>query len=79
MRRTDLDLLMCIVCNSEALSLFTENDTESIEDAVIKCDHCFTIYPVIDGIPCFLPEALRDEEIRAKSKMLVSKLTKEAL
>jgi uncharacterized protein YbaR (Trm112 family) len=39
-----------------------DEEVEEIDEALITCPKCSRWYPVIDGIPCMLPDNLRMEE-----------------
>ncbi|MHA2021443.1 MAG: Trm112 family protein [Candidatus Thorarchaeota archaeon] len=64
-----MDILACPVkeCRSELHLEVYESHTKRIEDeefeeidaALITCPKCGRWYPVIDGIPCMLPDDLR--------------------
>jgi uncharacterized protein YbaR (Trm112 family) len=64
-----MDILACPVkdCRSELHLEVYESQTKQIEDdefeeidaALITCPNCGRWYPVIDGIPCMLPDDLR--------------------
>ncbi len=74
MKKNYLNYLKCIKCEKEKLSIFPENvmDDEEFEEGIIRCEHCSAVYPILDGIPCFLPESLRDISINEKTTVLVS-------
>ncbi|TFF68537.1 Trm112 family protein [Candidatus Thorarchaeota archaeon] len=65
-----MDILACPdpECRSELeLQVFTshmvrhdDEEIKEIDDALITCPKCGRWYPVIDGIPCMLPDDLRE-------------------
>ena len=64
-----MDILACPMkeCRSELqldvyeshIKHIEEEEFEEIEAALITCPKCGRWYPVIDGIPCMLPDDLR--------------------
>ncbi len=58
MRRKLLDILICPSCQG-GLNLTALQEVEQrIEEGVLQCARCGERYPVVDGIPRFVPNAL---------------------
>lgn len=65
MIKNHLDLLHCVTCKGEELTLHPSIDCNSdIQDGLIICSVCSTKYPIISGIPCFLKEELWDDRMK---------------
>ena len=61
MKTNLMDILQCIYCKERGeLELQTSENRESgvVSDGVILCKVCGRRYPIIDGIPRFLPDEL---------------------
>lgn len=57
MRQSLLDILICPACGSSlGLSILLEKSGQ-IEDGLLACKKCGKIYPIIEGIPRFVPNA----------------------
>jgi uncharacterized protein YbaR (Trm112 family)/2-polyprenyl-3-methyl-5-hydroxy-6-metoxy-1,4-benzoquinol methylase len=53
-----LDLLVCPKCKSEfELKEFENGEPEEVEQGLLQCG-CGTWYPIVDGVPVILPNAL---------------------
>jgi uncharacterized protein YbaR (Trm112 family) len=77
-----MDILACPVsdCRSKLnLDIYEshsvkidDGEVEEIDEALITCPKCGRWYPVIEGIPCMLPDNLRaeDKQRREETKFL---------
>lgn len=67
MMKTNLmDILQCIYCKEKGeLELQTQENQESgvVNNGSILCKGCKRRFPIIDGIPRFLPDELRVNEL----------------
>lgn len=71
MRKEYLDLLACIYCRKNDLSLISATpDDLSINEGIIQCNCCNATYPIIEGIPCFLRTELMDDQIKEQLSAL---------
>lgn len=78
MKRRLMDILVCPDkdCRSSLnLKVFEshpmeidDKQVEEIDAALITCPKCGRWYPVIDGIPCMLPDHLRKEKKQRKEE-----------
>src|SRR5262245_25165474 len=60
-----LDLLCCPACGGDIrVELVLTAAADEIEEAALRCGSCSRLYPVINGIPRMLPDALAHETIR---------------
>lgn len=55
MRRKMLQWLVCPACRGE-LAVTAHQETDEIEEGTLKCSRCSVVYPVIRGIPRFVPQ-----------------------
>lgn len=58
MRRKLLDILMCPSCQGDLNVTVLLEAGERIEEGVLRCSKCSERYPIVDGIPRFVPNAL---------------------
>jgi uncharacterized protein YbaR (Trm112 family)/SAM-dependent methyltransferase len=63
MKRRLLDFLCCPMCEAAVALTEFRRETE-IEDGMLTCDGCARDYPVINGIPRMLPDALAPQIMR---------------
>ncbi|MGV9102884.1 MAG: Trm112 family protein [Promethearchaeia archaeon] len=78
MKRWLMEILVCPIedCRSSLNLEVFESHThqtddgmvEEIDAALIMCPNCGRWYPVIDGIPCMLPDNLRKEKKQMKEE-----------
>lgn len=65
MTRRFLQCLCCPECGGDVdVKAWSESPACDIEEGVLTCAACARVFPVIDGIPRMLPDALAHETIR---------------
>lgn len=70
-----INMSRCINCLSDNLQLFSLDEASNkIIRGLIRCQICLADYPIIDGIPCFLPQSIRSQEIKVLTSYLINEL-----
>ncbi|GAB4224301.1 MAG: hypothetical protein Tsb005_21240 [Gammaproteobacteria bacterium] len=71
MKKAYLKIMQCIKCCSSNLDLISNQSfNDKVMEGFICCNNCKEKYPILHGIPCFLPSKMRNEEIKLFSEKL---------
>lgn len=72
MRKDFIKLLSCISCRHADFAIRTnDSSSDTIHRGVLLCKKCSHAYPVIDGIPCFLPKTIWTDEIKSTAHSIL--------